>query len=355
MVPQIGIIQARTLLEHLGSAEAVFRASHAQLERIERIGTVRAHSIKTFSNFEAAEAELRFIDRHKIQPLLFTDAAYPQRLLHCFDPPTILYYRGQANLNASRVVSIIGTRSSTSYGKQLTEKFIEELAAKSVTVISGLAFGIDAIAHKAALRHNLPTVAVLAHGLDHVYPPEHHALARDILKCEGGLLTEFRSNTPPDRHNFPTRNRIVAGTCDAVIVVESGLKGGSMVTAELANGYNKDVFAFPGRITDNKSAGCNHLIRTNKAVLLSGAEDLFSELGWTELQAPRGNGQKTMFLDFTPEEEAILAILRDKRASHIDEINFRCSFHTSKVAAAILNLELQNVIQSLPGKMYRIA
>jgi DNA processing protein len=221
-------------------------------------------------------------------------------------------------------------------------------------VVSGLAFGIDAIAHKQALKNNLLTIGVLAHGLDQLYPGQHTGLAKDMIKAGGGLLTEFRSNTKPDKHNFPTRNRVVAGMSDATIVIETGEKGGSIITAELANSYNRDVFAVPGRTNDPKSAGCNGLIRNNKAVLLTAAQDLVELLNWDVRKKPLSKQQKELFIDLSSEEKIIMSILRGKNSVHIDEINLRSGLSSSSVAAAILNLELQNVVLSLPGKVYQV-
>ena len=224
-------------------------------------------------------------------------------------------------------------------------------------IVSGLAYGIDAIAHKAALKNNLRTIGVLAHGLDQVYPSQHTGLAKDMIKAGGGLLTEFRSKTKPDKHNFPIRNRIVAGLGDATIVIETGAKGGSMITAELANNYNKDVFAFPGKVTDAKSAGCNYLIKNNKAVLLTDAQELIELMGWDEVsfRLSKPKKQKELFIELNDDEKVIIGILREKEQVHIDEINLKSGLSSSSVAAAILNLELQNVVLSLPGKVYQIA
>ena len=219
---------------------------------------------------------------HFLSPI--TD--YPKRLLNCYDSPTLLYYKGEADLNSEKIIAVIGTRNHTEYGKQVTEKLIRELTEQNVVVVSGLAYGIDAIAHKAAVKNNLKTVGVLAHGLDQVYPSQHTGLAKEMLQAGGGLLTEFRSKTKPDKHNFPTRNRIVAGMSDATIVIETGIKGGSMITAELANNYNKDVFAYPGSVNDGKSAGCNYLIKNNKAVLLTDAQELIELMNWEETNRP---------------------------------------------------------------------
>src|SRR4030095_2785581 len=270
-VPNIGCVRAKILAMDFGNAEMIFKSDLGSLEKIEGIGTIPARSIKKFSDFSKAEDEIKFIEKYKIKPLFLTDKNYPKRLLNCYDSPTLLFYKGDADLNASKVVAIIGTRNHTEYGKQQTEKLVKELSSQNILVVSGMAFGIDSIAHKTAYKHNLATVGVLGHGLDQIYPPEHSHLAKEMLKHGGGLLTEFRSNTKPDKHNFPTRNRIVAGMSDATVVIETGEKGGSMITAELANGYNKDVFALPGKVTDNKSAGCNFLIRNNKAMLLTDA------------------------------------------------------------------------------------
>jgi DNA processing protein len=232
---------------------------------------------------------------------------------------------------------------------------VERLAEQNVVVVSGLAYGIDAIAHKAAVKNSLRTIGVLAHGLDQVYPPQHTGLAREMLKAGGGLLTEFRSKSKPDKHNFPTRNRVVAGMSDATVVIETGIKGGSMITAELANNYNRDVFAFPGKVTDAKSAGCNYLIKNNKAILLTDAAELVELMNWEDRKKSAPKRQKELFIELTNEEKIIVTILNGKKSVHIDEINFKSGLSSSSVAAAILSLELQNVVLSLPGKLYQIA
>ena len=238
----------------------------------------------------------------------------------------------------------------------MTEKLVKELASENITIVSGLAYGVDAIAHKAALKNNLSTIGVLAHGLDQVYPPDHSSLAKDMVKNNGGLLTEFRSKSKPDKHNFPTRNRIVAGMSDATIVIETGIKGGSMITAELANSYNKDVFAIPGKITDSKSAGCNYLIKNNKAILLTDTAELLQMMGWQQDRKKKEKkAQREIFIELSKDERTIIDILKEKDTVHIDEINIRSGISSSAIAAAILSLELQNVILSLPGKLYKLA
>lgn len=352
-VPLIGPVQAKILLEHFENVEDIFKAKKSSLEQIEGIGTIKASNIKSFADFAAIEKEIVFIEKNNIQALFFTNDNYPKRLRNCYDPPTMLYYRGTADLNASKIIAVIGTRSHTEYGRQLTEKLINDLASQNILIASGMAFGIDGVAHKAAVKNNLPTVGVLAHGLDILYPPEHSNLAKEMINGNGGLLTEFSSCTKPDKHNFPIRNRIVAGMSDATVVIETNVKGGSMITANLAYGYNRDVLAFPGRTTDNRSSGCIKLIKEKKASLITGAEDILDALGWKEATRTR-RPQRELFIDYSPDEKIIIDLLNEKETTHIDELNLKTNLSSGAIAAAILNLELQNVITSLPGKMYMI-
>jgi DNA processing protein len=353
-VPQIGFVQARILVQHLGTASAIFKASTTTLEKIEGIGEVRARSIRQFSNFGSAKKEIAFLEKYQVTPLFMNDAAYPQRLLHCYDFPVLLYYKGNADLNTSKIIAIVGTRSNTDYGRQFTEKLIKELSAHQVIITSGLAFGIDAIAHKASMKNKLPTIGVVGHGLDQMYPPQHAALAKEMVKEGGGILTEFRSGIKPDKHNFPGRNRIVAGISDATVVIETGIKGGSLITADLANSYNRDVFALPGKVTDQKSMGCNQLIQSNKAILLSDAKQLIEALGWEEKERVQRVPQRRLFIELSGNEKCVVNMLNEKNVMHIDELNMLTGLSNSAIASAILNLELQNVIQSLPGKLYKL-
>lgn len=352
MVPNVGAVQAKILVEQFGSAEDIFKARKKDLDAIEGIGEIRAAAIKHFHGFAEAEAELEFIEKYKISTLFLTDKNYPQRLLNCYDSPTLLFYRGNADLNASRIISIIGTRHNTDYGKMLTDKLVSDLQPMNVTIVSGLAYGIDALAHKAAVQNGTTTIGVLAHGLDTIYPLQHASLAKQML-ANGGLLSEFRKNTKPDKHNFPKRNRIVAGMADATIVIETPVKGGSIITAELANGYNKDVFAYPGRTNDVKSAGCNQLIRTNKAMLLNDTIELIEMLGWDDKKV-KPKKQKELFIELSPDEKILIDVLQDKDVTHIDELYIKSGLNSSSVAAALLNLEFQNLVASLPGKTYRL-
>jgi DNA processing protein len=354
LVPQVGDVQAKTLVQHFGSAKAIFKTPLFTLEKIEGIGTVRARAIKTFQDFDIAEQELRFIEKENISPLFLTDAAYPKRLLHCYDAPTLLFYKGTADLNASKIVAIVGTRTNTDYGKAFTEKLVQDLAAQNIVIVSGLAYGIDAFAHKAALKNGLPTVGVVGHGLDKIYPFAHTALAQEMTKAGGGLLTEFFSGTKPDKHNFPLRNRVVAGLADATVVIETLVNGGSMITAKLADAYNRDVFAVPGRTIDARSAGCNYLIQHNKAILLTEAKELLEVMGWAEIKKEARRPQRTLFIEMTEDEKKIVALLQEKESVHLDEINIGSGLSSSAVAAAVLNLELQNIVASLPGKMLKL-
>lgn len=354
MVPNIGAVQAKILAEHFESAAAIFQASQKELSSIENIGTVRAGNIKRFTDFSAAEAEIRFIEQYKIQPLFITTPDYPQRLLHCSDAPAMLYYRGNADLNAAKVISIIGTRACTHYGRQITEKLIADLSGTGILVVSGLALGVDAVAHKAALTHLTPTVGVLAHGLGTLYPHQHKSLAREMVEM-GGLLTEFGRDVQPDKYNFPRRNRIVAGIADATVVIETAIKGGSMITAELAHGYNRDVFAFPGKTTDSRSEGCNHLIRQHKASLLTNAQQLLEMMGWEVPATLQTAASAPPILPaLSPEEQMIVTICREKDCTHIDELYTKSNLPPSVVTAAILQLELTGILVVLPGKMHQL-
>jgi DNA processing protein len=354
LIPNIGDVNAKALVNHFGSAEAVFQAPKKVLDEIEGIGIVRANSIKNFKDFARAEEEIAFIKKYKITPLFLTDKHYPQRLLNCYDSPPLLYYKGNADLNSSRIIAIVGTRNNDEYGKNICEKFIADLVNEDVIIVSGLAFGIDSIAHKTSVKNNIKTVGVLAHGLDRVYPAQNISLAKQMVSS-GGLLTEFKSNTIPDKPNFPGRNRIVAGMSDATIVVESGIKGGSLITAELANGYNRDVFAFPGRVEDSKSQGCNFLIKNNKAALVTCANDVLENMGWKNLKKPAAKKQRELFIELSAEEKVVVEILQMQEQVQIDELYFKSKLSSSAVAQALLLLEMQGIVASLPGKIYKIS
>lgn len=353
MVPQIGDVHLKTLLRHFGSATAIFGARRRDLECLPGIGTVRATSIRTFKNLERAETELQFMDRYGIKPVPFGTTGYPKRLLHCHDAPAMLYFKGAGDYQQQHVLSIVGTRAPTPYGRDWLTATIEELAPFRPLVVSGLAYGIDTIAHRQSLKHDLSTIGVLAHGLDRIYPHANKSLAKEMME-RGGLLTEFMSGTTPDAQHFPQRNRIVAGISDAVIVVETGRKGGSMITADIANSYHKEVFALPGRVTDEKSSGCLRLIQDHRAQPVTCAKDIIEALNWDQ-EAPRKKIiQPRLFPEPDAQESMIIDMLTEKDALPVDDILLGCSLTTSEIAAVLLRLEMAGRLEALPGKRYRL-
>lgn len=353
LIKGVGPLLAKNLLSHFGSAEAVFAASKQEIKQVEGIGEKTAQAILSSDALAKADLQLAFIKKHHIQVLFYTDERYPKRLRNCYDAPLLLYYKGTADLNHQRMVSIVGTRNATSYGKQLCKQLIEILLPYNVVVVSGLALGIDAVAHKESLQQGLPTVGVLGHGLDRIYPAAHKELTQKMVH-QGGLLTEFLPGTNPDRENFPKRNRIIAGISDVTVVVEASFKGGALITAEIANSYNRDVYAFPGRVNDEFSEGCNFLIKTNRAGLINHPKDLIYYLGWDDEQPQKEVVQTKMPLNLNKEEQLIVDLLQDKNSS-VDELGIRANMPQSKLAIILLTLEMQGIIVSLPGKMYKLA
>ncbi|TSA26429.1 MAG: DNA-protecting protein DprA [Bacteroidetes bacterium] len=352
LIPGIGDVLGKKLVTLCGSAEAVFREPKQILQKVRGIGEVLSHAIGNREIFLRAEKEISFISRFGITPLFFQDPSYPRRLTHCIDGPLLIFYKGTASLNADRVVGIVGTRSATTYGKQICRELVTGLSTHSPLIVSGLAYGIDSCAHRAALDAQLPTIAVLGHGLDRIYPCANSALAEKMLSCVG-LLTEFLSGTSPDRENFPKRNRIIAGLVDALVVVEAARKGGALITADIANSYNRDVFAVPGRIGDPWSEGANYLIRTNQAHLLQSAANVEYIMGWRE-QERKSGGQRKIFLEMTPAEERIVEFLDGVQNAGIDEIMLQTGLSAGSTSAAILNLEFEGIVKALPGKIYQL-
>jgi DNA processing protein len=353
-IPGIGDVLAKNLVAYCGSPEAVFREKRSKLQKIPGIGKVLSEMVADANVLKKAEAELKFVEENKITPLFYTDAAYPSRLKNCSDSPVVIYYKGTAGLNASKVLSIVGTRNISRYGKKVCEALISDLASHDVLVVSGLAYGVDICAHRACVDLDVPTIGVLAHGLDRVYPSMHRSTA-DAMLANGGLLTDFPQGTNPDKENFPKRNRIVAGMADATVVIESGIKGGSLITADIANSYNRDVFAFPGRVDDQWSEGCNKLIKANKAALVESAEDILFLMGWLELKKKEKKPvQKEILLNLSPDEEALINVLKEKDTAHIDDLCYSAGFSMSKVSALLLSLEFSGVVRSMPGKMYQL-
>ncbi len=351
-VPNIGHVTGRLLVETFGSAEAVFNATQKQLHCIQGLRKDTFFLLKNKDAFLKAEQELKFIEKSNIQTLFYTNDTYPQRLKHCADAPLVLYFRGNADLNEIKVINIVGTRHMTDYGKECISHLIQELKDEQLLIVSGLAYGVDTHAHRVALDCGFSTVGVLAHGLDTIYPSQNKKLAEQMLE-QGGLLTEYCSQTKPDAPHFPSRNRIVAGMCDATIVIESAAKGGALITAELANSYNRDVFAFPGRIGDPYSAGCNKLIKINKAALIENADDLRYLLGWDRREV-QTNVQRQLFVELPQEQREVWDCIAQNDEIEIDLLCAKTGFPLSKVASALLSLELQGLINTLPGKRYKI-
>jgi DNA processing protein len=353
LIPGIGPVLAKILISYCGGVEEVFRAKRSKLERIPGIGPVVTNAILNQAVFVRAEQEVLYVRKHGIKTLFYYDSDYPERLKRCNDSPVMLFYKGVADLNAARVVSIVGTRNASFYGLSITEKLVEELVRMNVLIVSGMAYGIDICAHKAALNHGVPTVGVFGHGLDRVYPSVHKTIAEKMHE-NGGLLSEYISETIPEKVNFPMRNRIVAGLSDATIIVEASKKGGALITAELANSYNRDVFAFPGRITDTYSQGCNGLIKKNKAVLIEGAKDLEYIMGWEPEMTKPALFQQKLFLEYSIEESQILNLFKSESILSIDTIVIRSALGVGKIAGILLTLEFHGVLKALPGKMYQI-
>ncbi|RYD59036.1 MAG: DNA-protecting protein DprA [Sphingobacteriales bacterium] len=350
-VKDIGPKRAKALLAHYGNASDIFKASVKQMARIDGFSEDRARAFKEQDVLTQAEQEFKFVQKHGVQVLWVNNDNYPQRLKHCSDAPIVLYYRGTASPNAAKTVAVIGTRKNTDYGQKLTEQLIDDLSGREdLIIVSGLAHGIDAIAHKRSLKAGLPTIGALGHGLDRIYPSTNKEVAKDML-LNGGLITEFPTGTKPERQNFPMRNRIVAGISDVTVVVESDIKGGALITARVAASYNRDVAAFPGRTTDSKSSGCNELIRTNTAAMITKADDLIEMMGWATVK--KKPVQKQLFLDLSPDEQKILELLQRHESIHADELLHTTGIANAMLPALLLGLEMQGLIRALPGKQYR--
>ena len=353
LIPGVGSVNGKSLVAYCGGVKAVFMEKKRALLKIPGIGEQTINAITNHNVFGRAEEELAFIEKNKIAPLFYLDKEYPIRLKQCHDSPLMLYYKGTSELNAPKVVAMVGTRKATEYGRDICRKIIEGLVELNVLIVSGLAYGIDTWSHKAALDNKLETVGVLGHGLDRIYPFANRALAEKMTEA-GGLLCEYMSNTMPDRENFPMRNRIIAGISDAVIVVEAGASGGALITAEIANSYNRDVFAVPGRLGDPHSEGCNKLIKINKAALIQSAKDISYLLRWEDEKDHKKNVQRQLFLNLSPDEELIVNTLREKGDMEIDTLLLETMLMPAKAASVLLNLEFEGVIRCLPGKVYRL-
>ncbi|UII26043.1 DNA-processing protein DprA [Fulvivirga maritima] len=352
-IPGLGSYSIKQLVSYAGSAHHVFNLPKAKLLKIPGIGKVIADSILNHQAFARAEEELKRTEAESVKILLHTDQEYPKRLRQINDAPSLLYYKGTADLNTARIVSIVGTRNATPYGKEITEELVKELARHQALVVSGLAYGIDIQAHKSSLKYQVPTIGVMASGINIIYPAMHKETAFKMQEI-GGLLTEHALDTKPDPHKFPARNRIIAGMSDATIIIEAAKKGGALITADIANSYNKDVFALPGKVTDPFSEGCNNLIKQNKAHLLTSITDLEYIMNWEEKDDVK-EGSHITLEDFTQEEQLIISELnKESNAILIDNLSWRTNISINRLSSLLLNLEFQGIIKSLPGKRYQV-
>jgi DNA processing protein len=350
----IGQASAKALMSYFGDAETIFKTPVNKLLKVPGIGEKTIAALNFAEALKKAENEIRFVEKNNIDVIFYTDARYPKRLKNCVDAPVLLYSKGNADFNSQKVISIVGTRNATEYGKDLCRQLVEDLKQYDVLVLSGLALGIDVAAHKECLKNGVPTIGVVGHGLDRLYPAANRITAEKMLE-NGGLLSEYPSGTKPDRENFPQRNRIVAGMSDASVVIEAGIKGGALITAEIANSYNRDVFAFPGRVDDTYSEGCNFLIRHNKAALLTCAADLAYSMGWERSEQNKPIEQFMLPFDLSADEQTIFNIIQQHKAPvAIDDLSLKINMPMSQIAMGLLNMEMQGYIRSLPGKMYKV-
>ncbi|MHC1706254.1 MAG: DNA-processing protein DprA [Bacteroidales bacterium] len=353
LIPGIGDITAKRLIAFCGSAEAVFKEKRQALMKIPGIGSVLADTVLKQNVLSRAERELEYIYQHEIKAHSIHSDTYPERLKHCVDAPLVLFARGPADLNAPITIAVVGTRKSTQYGREACQELVKGLSEIKPLIISGLAYGIDTISHKAALDNGLITVGVMAHGLDRVYPPANNALARKMI-IDGALVTDFLSNTVPDRENFPKRNRIIAGLSDAVVVVEAARGGGALITADIANSYNRDVFAVPGRWSDEYSKGCNYLVSTNRAALIQSPRDLMEAMNWCKKNKAVVT-QTELMITMSPDEELLYKILFENGETGVDLLCLSSGLSPGRTANALINMELEGIITSLPGKRFKLS
>ncbi|MDR3184597.1 MAG: DNA-processing protein DprA [Prevotellaceae bacterium] len=357
LIPGVGSILAKRLIAYCGSARTVLTATRGALQKIPGIGTLLANEIAAQQQqaLRQAEQELLFIEKNNIHAYCYADNEYPERLRHCEDSPVVLFVKGDIDLNRAKFLSVVGTRQATPYGQMNCEKIIGQLAERghNPVIVSGLAYGIDICAHRAALQNKLDTVAVMATGFDKMYPYSHMAIARQILD-HGAWVSDFISGTPLDRKNFLKRNRIIAGLSDATVVVESRAKGGALVTADIAMSYNRDVFAVPGRIGDSASEGCNALIKQNKAALVETAADVEYVMGWKQKANHAQATQKTLFYNLSDEEQQIVDILRECDPIGMDTLSYQTNIAVGRLSSLLVQMEFKAIIKNLPGKQYTL-
>lgn len=354
LIPSVGSINAKKLIAYAGSIDKVFGLKKSQLLKIPGIGEVLANVItNNKSALKRAEEEIKFLEKFKIKPFFYLDKDYPERLKNCIDSPIMMYSLGDIDFNTSKFISVVGTRKASEYGKQLCKNIISELAQSfpELVIVSGLAYGIDIAAHKAALENKLKTIAVLGHGLDTLYPASHKKYAASIIK-QGALISEFISNSKLEPSNFVRRNRIVAGITDATLVIESDIKGGALITAEIAGSYDRDVLAIPGKVGDTYSRGTNFLIKSLRASLVENADDIANTLNWQKIKSNKAELQKQLFISLTPEEQPVYNLIKSTPNINIDDIAFTLQMPIHKLSSILLNMEFSGNIKCLPGKVY---
>lgn len=347
----IGSRRARTIIAHFSDLEAFFSEKQLNLAKIPGIPPDSISFRQRVEALVAADQIVAGLEQRQVQTVFFTDESYPRRLKNCEDAPLLLYAQGNIDWNPEHSIAVVGTRNATAYGKQITEELIADLTAHKVTVVSGMAAGIDGFAHRAALKHQLPTWGVLGHGFDYMYPAAHRSMAKKMME-NGGLISEFIPMQKPEPPHFPMRNRIVAGLADATIVVESGETGGSLITAQLAQDYNRDVFAFPGDVTRAASKGCNKLIREDKARLIASAADLVKEMNWGV--KPVAVTQRQLFVDLNEAEQRIVRILKQESELSVDAIAYLAEQAVSAVSSQLLGLEFKGVVKCMPGRRFSL-
>lgn len=352
-VPNLGDTSAKKLIRAIGSAEAIFKEKKHKLLRVEGIGNFKVKELNEKVLLPMAERELRFIEENNINVFYFLDKTYPDHLKHCLDGPILFFQKGNVDLKNKKLISIVGTRKATTYGNYFCEKLVEDLAPLNPVIISGFAYGIDITAQKKAMELGLQTVGCLAHGLNQIYPKAHQKYTSKVEE-NGGFISEFWSEDAFDRNNFLKRNRIIAGLSEATIVIESAEKGGSLVTADIANSYNREVFAVPGRVSDLQSKGCNTLIKTQKAQMIEGAADIIYQLNWELETSKKPSTQTQLFVELTDEEKVVWNYLKEKEKELLDVISIDCNIPTFKVATILLTMELKGVVRPLPGKMFQL-
>ncbi len=349
----LGDSSIKKLIREVGSAELVLSEKVNNLLKIDGIGAVKIKDLHNPDHHRAVENELKFIEENKINYWGYDEANYPQKLKHCIDGPVVLFSSGNIDLQHRKILSIVGTRQVTRYGVQFCEELIETLAPIDPIIVSGFAYGVDITAQRAAVKHGLQTIGCLAHGLNQIYPKAHKKYVAQIEE-NGGFFTDFWSTDAFDRKNFLGRNRIIAGLSEATVVIESADKGGSLVTADIANSYNRDVFAVPGRANDPLSKGCNMLIKTQRAHMLTSAADLIYMLNWELEEKQQPVVQKKLFVELEGDEKKIYNFLNSNGKEVLDTIALQCQIPTFKAASVLLNMELKGVIKPLPGKLFEV-